>query len=67
VRTFNYGRVLLWHFLGLVAVYWLAILATLNEVTSNNLAYVVILFVGWVGLAVVGLLIQRRKYPALLY
>jgi hypothetical protein len=62
-KAFNYGRTYLWHFIGLLVVYWLALLAILNNTTKETLVFVVVLFIGWGIMILVGFLIQHKKYP----
>jgi hypothetical protein len=57
VKAINYGRLHLWNLIGLLAVYWLASLALLNNLTGITLAYVIALFVGWGVLVIVGTLV----------
>jgi hypothetical protein len=63
--TFNYKQVWLWNLISLCGVSWLAFLALMDRITSEHTAYVVLMFVGWVLLAVAGVLIQKyKKYPS---
>jgi hypothetical protein len=53
--AFNYPRAWFWYFLGLVAVIWTGLLATINQFASAHLAFVILLFSGYGVMIVVGL------------
>jgi hypothetical protein len=65
-KPFNYPRVSMWHTLSLAGVYWLALVNTLDHMTEENLAYVILLFVGWGCLIIAGLIIQAKRIPSML-
>jgi hypothetical protein len=67
-KAFGYERVWMWHVHGLVGVLWLGLLATINYFSGgNSIAYTVLLFLGFAIIVFFGLLLQHRRYPALLY
>jgi hypothetical protein len=67
-KAFGYERVWMWHVLSLFGVLWLALLATINYFLGGyNIVYTVLLFLGLAVLVVIGLLLQQRRYPAMLY
>jgi hypothetical protein len=66
ISGFNYDRVWFWNVLTLIAVLWIATLATLDNNTGQHIAWVCLLFIGFVGIIVFGLIMQRR-YPSMLY
>jgi hypothetical protein len=58
----------MWHVLSLFGVLWLVLLATINYFSGgNNIAYTILLFLGFAIIIVFGLLLQLKRYPALLY
>jgi hypothetical protein len=65
-KPFNYARLSMWHSLSLGGVYWLALLNILDKMTSANMAYVILLFVGWAAIVGLGLVLQTKKYPSML-
>lgn len=67
VRAFNYDRIWMWHVISLSGVLWLAIMSQLDLMTSEHLAYVVLMFLGWAFLLGFGIFWQRKRYPSMLY
>jgi hypothetical protein len=67
IKAFNYPRLWMWHFLGLIGVLWIALLATLNSLASSHVVFVVLLFTGWGILAIIGLILQKQYFPSMLY
>ncbi|CAG9319671.1 unnamed protein product [Blepharisma stoltei] len=69
-KPYNYARFSWWQGLTLVGVVWLAILSTIElGVQDHNISTVllIILIFGWITIASIGLYIQRKKYPSLLF
>ncbi|CAG9319136.1 unnamed protein product [Blepharisma stoltei] len=67
-NAFNYGRFNFWQALSLIVVIWLALLSViLLSAGGNSIVYITILIVGWAMIGLVGILIQKKKYPSLLY
>ncbi|CAG9319089.1 unnamed protein product [Blepharisma stoltei] len=69
-KSYNYARFSLWQELGLIGVTWLAILSVIGLEISNYLystISIIFLFVGWLFIIFLGLFIQYKKYPSLLY
>lgn len=67
VPSFNYPRVRMWHVISLVSVCWLSVLTVCDLYTDEHLAYVVLLIIGFGVLALLGLYLMMKKYPAMLY
>jgi hypothetical protein len=65
-KPFNYARLSMWHTFSLGGVYWLALVNTLDHMTQERLAYVILLFAGWGLLAIIGFLLQVKKFPSML-
>ncbi|CAG9329488.1 unnamed protein product [Blepharisma stoltei] len=68
-QSFNYPRFTWWHFLTLIAVSWSSFITTINiglGKTTNPL-WVCLLAIGWVIIAMVGLYVQKKKYPSMLF
>jgi hypothetical protein len=57
----------MWHGLGLLGVFWLAFLATLNQVTSGTVLLVGLLFAVWGLLVITGVALQGKYFSSLLY
>jgi len=68
-QSFNYSRFTWWHFLTLIAVSWSSIITTINIVfhKSTNPLWISLLVIGWLIIAIVGLYVQKKKYPSMLY
>jgi hypothetical protein len=66
-KSFNYDRVWMWYLLGIGGVIWTALLATVNMFTASHLAYLISLVTGYLVLVITGLMLQLRRFPALLY
>jgi hypothetical protein len=54
-KAFNYPRLSMLHSVSLAGVYWLAFVNILDNLSSPNSAFVILLFVGWGVLIVVAL------------
>jgi hypothetical protein len=55
--TYNYERVWFWNLLAHFAVIWIALLTILNQLTNDNLIWVVCLFAGWGVILVIGIVV----------
>jgi hypothetical protein len=55
--AFNYARVWWWTFLSLVAVFWGGLLATIDLHTAEHFVFVVLLFVGWAVIVIIGVIV----------
>ena len=64
VRAFNYGRMCFWQMLSLFGVLWVGLISTLDLLTAEHLAYVILLFVGWFSLVAFGVLTQNKCFPS---
>ncbi len=56
-QIFNYDRIWHWNFLALVGCMWTALISMLDESTSEHIAYVILLFLGWGVIRIVGIVI----------
>ncbi|CAG9335624.1 unnamed protein product [Blepharisma stoltei] len=64
IRPFNYGRCNLWELSSLIGVFYIAVLATIsNAADSNNIAWFIVLFIGWGVIGIVTLIVQKKYYP----
>ena len=50
--------------MSLFAVQWLAVITTLDMMTAEHTAYIVLMFVGWFLIAVFGTVVSRRWFPS---
>ncbi|CAG9319078.1 unnamed protein product [Blepharisma stoltei] len=67
-KPYNYPRVCWWQALSLIGVVWLAILSTISaNIQANYLYYFLSLCLGWLLLAFIGIYVQIKKYPSLLF
>ncbi|CAG9332934.1 unnamed protein product [Blepharisma stoltei] len=67
-KSYNYSRFSLWQTLVSIAVVWLAFLSILAQWTGGNpIIMTSILILGLVIIALIGLYIQHKKYPSLLF
>ncbi|CAG9319127.1 unnamed protein product [Blepharisma stoltei] len=67
-KPYNYSRFNLWQNLSLIGVVWLAILSTVALGTKgNSVILTIFLFVGWLIIGLIGLYIQRKRCPSLLF
>ena len=64
LKAFNYRRIWFWHMLSLFGVFWVGLIATLDLVTSEHFAYVILMFVGWISLIIFGVFIQKKWFPS---
>jgi hypothetical protein len=67
-KAYNYERVNLWQKIGIATVIWLAFTTVLYD-SGVGEGYILLplLFIGWVLMILIGLWIQIKKYPSLLY
>ncbi|CAG9331452.1 unnamed protein product [Blepharisma stoltei] len=67
-KAYNYGRFNWWQQLSLIGVAWVDILCIMNFlIGSSNFPWAAIILGGWVLIICIGLIVQRKKYPSLLY
>ncbi|CAG9329487.1 unnamed protein product [Blepharisma stoltei] len=68
-QSYNYPRFTWWHFLTMVAVSWSSFITTINIGLGKTTSplWVILLAIGWVIIAMVGLYVQKKKYPSMLY
>ncbi|CAG9328930.1 unnamed protein product [Blepharisma stoltei] len=66
---YNYPRFSWWQFISIIGVAWLSFLSTMNLLIGDNEAFywVVLVFLGWINLCGIGLYVQWKKYPSLLF
>ncbi|CAG9331435.1 unnamed protein product [Blepharisma stoltei] len=67
-KAYKYGRFNLWHQLSLVGVAWVSLLSTINFlILGSSFPWISFIIGGWTITILIGFLIQRKKYPSLLY
>ncbi|CAG9334734.1 unnamed protein product [Blepharisma stoltei] len=67
-KPYNYPRLCWWQALSLIGVVWLSVMSTISSNTKGNAyIYFPVVCIGWIIIALVGIYVQRRKYPSLLY
>ncbi|CAG9319101.1 unnamed protein product [Blepharisma stoltei] len=67
-KPYNYGRFSWWQGLILIGVAWLAFISTISILIKHDFAaLLVVLILGWFSIGMVGLYIQKKKYPSFLY
>ncbi|CAG9331427.1 unnamed protein product [Blepharisma stoltei] len=67
-KAYNYGRFNWWHQLSLVGVAWVSCLSTINFlVEGSSFPWVALIIAGWAIIILTGLLVQKKKYPSLLF
>ncbi|CAG9331437.1 unnamed protein product [Blepharisma stoltei] len=67
-KAYNYQRFNWWHQLSLIGVAWVSCLSTINFLVSgSSFPWVSLIIAGWAIIVSIGLAIQRKKYPSLLY
>ncbi|CAG9316649.1 unnamed protein product [Blepharisma stoltei] len=67
-KAYNYGRFNWWQQLSLIGVAWITLLSTACAIDGNSsFPYLPLILSGWFLIVVVGLIVQRKKYPSLLY
>ncbi|CAG9325865.1 unnamed protein product [Blepharisma stoltei] len=67
-KAYNYGRFNWWQLLSLIGVAWIAFLATFGSLyTNSNFPYTALIVCGWILITSVGLFVQRKKFPSLLF
>ncbi|CAG9329357.1 unnamed protein product [Blepharisma stoltei] len=68
-KAYNYPRFSWWLSLSLIAVTWTSFLATINIGLQKNssIAWIFILIFGYIVIAMIGWIVQRKKYPSLLF
>ncbi|OMJ91059.1 hypothetical protein SteCoe_6415 [Stentor coeruleus] len=68
VKAFNYDRLNMWQRIGNIAVLWLALICIgLKLSTEKVYVWIIILLIGLAMLIIIGFLLQKKKYPSLLY
>lgn len=68
VKAFNYGLLNMWQRIGNIAVLWLALMCMgLKLVPEKVYIWIIVLLLGWILLLIIGFLLQKKKYPSLLY
>jgi hypothetical protein len=65
--TFNYKRAWMWNVVSHACVFWGALLATINMLSANHISLIVLLFFGWAMIILAGVLLQRKRYPSMLF
>jgi hypothetical protein len=58
LETYNYDRIWLWNVLALTGAFWTSSLAVIETRHSHDLAYVIILFSGYLVIVIVGAVLQ---------
>ncbi|CAG9329483.1 unnamed protein product [Blepharisma stoltei] len=68
-QPYNYPRFTWWHFLTLIAVSWSSIITTINICLdkSSSPLWTSLLIIGWLIITLVGLYVQKKKYPSMLF
>ncbi|CAG9319135.1 unnamed protein product [Blepharisma stoltei] len=67
-KPYNYPRFSWWQGLSLIGVEWLAFISTIAiGIQDDFIPLLVVLIFGWFIIAIVGLYIQKKKYPSLLF
>ncbi|CAG9331429.1 unnamed protein product [Blepharisma stoltei] len=67
-RAYNYGRYNLWLQLSLIGIAWISCLATINMlIKRHSFPWISLILGGWCILIFIGFIIQKKKYPNLLY
>ncbi|CAG9319384.1 unnamed protein product [Blepharisma stoltei] len=67
-KPYNYPRFCWWQALSLIGVLWLSVLSTISSnVEGGYLILFLLVCIGWVLIGAVGIYVQRKKYPSLLY
>ncbi|CAG9334699.1 unnamed protein product [Blepharisma stoltei] len=67
-KPYNYPRLCWWQALSLIGVVWLSVISTISSnFEGNAYIYFSIVCVGWIIIALIGIYVQGRKYPSLLY
>jgi hypothetical protein len=67
VRAFNYPVLWGWYIASLSCILWLEILNLCDRTSSNHLAYVIMLFVGWLIILIVASIVISKKFTKLVY
>ncbi|CAG9319094.1 unnamed protein product [Blepharisma stoltei] len=67
-KPYNYQRFSWWQGLSLIGVCWLAILSTIGLIANEGyIPLLTILIIGWLIIAIIGLYVQKKRYPSLLF
>ncbi|CAG9331430.1 unnamed protein product [Blepharisma stoltei] len=67
-KAYNYERFNWWHNLTLAGVTWVSFLSTMNFlINGKSFPWISLILGGWGVLALIGLLVQKKKYPSLLF
>ncbi|CAG9319080.1 unnamed protein product [Blepharisma stoltei] len=67
-KPYNYPRFSWWQILVMIGVAWLAFLSTVCiGLGYGSLIFLIVLIFGWVLIACIGVYVQKRKYPSMLY
>jgi hypothetical protein len=64
IKAFNYGVLWAWHVTSIFCVIWLEFLIILNMMTSENFAYVILLFTGWFLVLVTAFVVIKKSFPS---
>ncbi|CAG9319391.1 unnamed protein product [Blepharisma stoltei] len=67
-KPYNYPRFCWWQALSLIGVLWLSVLSAISSSVEGGYSiYFLLVCIGWVLIGVIGIYVQRKKYPSLLY
>ncbi|CAG9325306.1 unnamed protein product [Blepharisma stoltei] len=70
IKPYNYSRFSWWQGMSIIGVIWLALLSFPGLITNNwnlSISLFVVLLSGWGIIILVGLYIQIKKFPSMLY
>jgi hypothetical protein len=67
IIAFNYDYLWIWHMCTLLCILWLEVMIVLDTHTTEHLAYVILLFAGWAMIALITLVVGKKRYPILLH
>ncbi|CAG9331440.1 unnamed protein product [Blepharisma stoltei] len=67
-KAFNYARFNWWQQLSLIGVAWVSFLSTINFLAGGTtFPWISLILGGWVIVVLIGLAVQKKKYPSLLF
>jgi hypothetical protein len=66
-KAFNYKVLWGWHVTSLICILWLEILNLCDRLTTEHMAYVILLFVGWAVIVIIAQIIITKKFVSHLY
>ncbi|CAG9315212.1 unnamed protein product [Blepharisma stoltei] len=67
-KPYNYPRFSWWQGVSIIGVMWLGFLTTIDILTNNsNFPWIALVICGWAIIISVGVYVQRKKYPSLLF